>query len=64
MTKGELRRARKQARAQGKPLADELILAPSDRDDTQPEFTESSRGHKALDRWARFNDESEGRYDY
>lgn len=49
MTKGERRKLRKQARAEGRPLAGELAL---DRGDSQCEFSETPKGRQALDRWA------------
>lgn len=52
MTKGERRRARKAARAEGRRLDGDLALA-SDRDRGPVEFTDSRRGRDALDRWAR-----------
>lgn len=57
MTKGELRAARKAARAEGKPLAGELAL---DRGHEPQEFTESRRGYKARERWARRYDALNG----
>lgn len=49
MTKGELRKARKAARAAGRKLNGELALP------NQPvqEFTETVRGYRARERWAR-----------
>lgn len=50
--KGERRKARKAARAAGRPYE-----RPVDRDNRQPmEFTESPRGRRALERWARWHD--------
>lgn len=65
MTKSELRKARKSARAKGQPLTGELTL---DRDNSQPmEFTESRRGRNALYRWAcrydKLNGAPEGDWD-
>ena len=64
MTKGELRKARQAARAEGRPLSGELRLPAderSDRDQRQAcEFTESRRGRRALDRWARAYDALNG----
>lgn len=57
MTKAELRKARKAARSAGRPLAGELVL---DRESGPVEFTESTRGHRALDRWARRYDALNG----
>lgn len=65
MTKSELRKARKKARADGKPLDGELAL---DRKGIEPmEFSETPRGRRALDRWARryydLNGAPESEYD-
>jgi len=66
MTKGELRKARQQARAEGKPLTGELAIA-SDRNTSPVEFSDGSRGRRALDRWARrydaLNGAPEGEWD-
>lgn len=58
MTKSELRKARKQARAEGKPLTSELRI--SDKDQGSHEFSESYRGYEARERWARRYDELNG----
>lgn len=58
MTKGELRKARQQARAEGKPLAGDLALAHENRGTM--EFTETPRGYRARDRWARRYDALNG----
>lgn len=53
MTKSETRKARKTARTEGQPLVGELAM------DRGPgaEFTESAKGYRARDRWARrYND--------
>lgn len=69
MTKGERRKARKQARAEGGPLTDELaILKPEQREGSLlaryhaagQEFTETPRGDRARERWARRYDELNG----
>ena len=52
MTKGELRRARKAARSRGERLTGDLAL-PSDRGTEAVEFTETARGYRARERWAR-----------
>ncbi len=57
MTKGERRRARKRARAEGRPLEDELAL---DRGLEPVEFSETPRGYRARERWARRYDELNG----
>lgn len=58
MTKGEIRKARKAARAAGKPL--QGTLAVDDRDGGPVEFTESRRGYRARERWARRYDDLNG----
>jgi hypothetical protein len=55
MSKSELRKARKAARAEGRPLTGDLALS-TDR----VEFSESPRGYQARDRWARRYDELNG----
>jgi hypothetical protein len=61
MTKGERRRARREAAAAGRPLAGELAL---DRGHSPTEFTETARGYRARERWAhrydRLNGQPEG----
>lgn len=57
MTRGERRRLRKQARAEGRPLAGELTL---DRGDSQCEFSETPKGRRALDKWAKHYDSLNG----
>lgn len=57
MTKGELRAARKLARAEGRPLTGELTL---DQDKGRESFTETLRGERARERWARRYDELNG----
>lgn len=66
MTKGERRKARQQARVEGKPLSGELALPQ--RDSVGPmEFTETPRGYRARERWARdydaLNGAPEGEWD-
>jgi hypothetical protein len=51
VTAGELRKARKAARAEGKPLTGELAVR-DDRTDTET-FSETAKGYKARERWAR-----------
>lgn len=58
MTKSEKRSARKAARAEGRPLADELAL--DDRNGGPVEFTETPRGRDALHRWAKWYDTLNG----
>lgn len=58
MTKGELRKARKAARAAGKPLTGEL--ATNDRGIDPMEFSETRRGQQARYNWARRYDELNG----
>jgi len=57
MTKGEIRKARKAARAAGKPLDGELAL---DRDQGAQEFSEDARSYAARERWARTYDDRNG----
>ena len=59
MTKSELRKARKAARARGEPLTGELAL-PSDRGQEPGEFSETARGYRARERWARRYEELNG----
>lgn len=59
MTKRELRKARKAARAAGKPLTGELALRPDNATD-QVEFSESPAGYRACERWARYYDSLNG----
>jgi hypothetical protein len=59
MTKGELRKARKAARAEGRPLDGELAIAKLERGHGQ-EFSETPRGYRARERWARRYDELNG----
>lgn len=56
--KGELRRARKLARAEGQPLTGPLAI--HERDRSPVEFTETVRGYWARERWARAYDERNG----
>lgn len=57
MTKGELRRARKAAKAAGGRLDGDLAV----RGESGPEeFSESGRGYRARERWARRYDELNG----
>ena len=52
--KGEARRARKAARITKQTSPYQRQINNLDRDQTQSvEFTESARGRRALDRWAR-----------
>lgn len=57
ISKGELRRARKAARAEGRPLTGPLAL---DRGLGPMEFTETARGYRARERWARRYDSLNG----
>lgn len=57
MTKAEIRKARKEARAAGKPMTGELAL---DRGAQPVEFTETARGYRARERWARRYDRLNG----
>lgn len=57
MTKVERRKARQAARKAGQPLAGELAL--DNRRDTQI-FSETPRGYRARERWARAYDDRNG----
>ena len=57
MTKGERRKARKAARADGRALDGELSL---DKDQGAVTWTESRAGYRARERWARRYDELNG----
>ncbi len=57
MTKSERRKARKQARAEGRALDGELAL---DRGREPVEFSESRAGYRARERWARAYDRLNG----
>ena len=57
MTKGEIRKARQAARAEGRPLTGELAL---DRGTGAVEYTETPRGYRARERWARRYDDLNG----
>ncbi len=57
MTKGELRKARKKARAEGRPLVGDLEV---DRMQPAAEFSETPAGYRARDRWARHYDALKG----
>jgi len=58
MTKGELRKARKVAHAERKPLVGDLALRDSRND--RMEFSETERGYRARDRWARYYERLNG----
>ncbi len=55
-TKGELRKARKQARSEGRELDGDLAVGP----EAAMEFTESDAGYRARERWARHYDALNG----
>lgn len=57
VTKAEVRKARRAAHAAGSALVGELAL---DRDTGREEYTETARGRRALDRWARRYDDLNG----
>ena len=59
MTKGELRAARKAARAAGKPLDGALALPRDDARDSMV-FSNTPRGRDALYRWAKRYDALNG----
>lgn len=56
MTKSELRKARRAARARGERLTGELSLPH----EPAMEFTETARGYDARERWARRYDSLNG----
>lgn len=57
MTKGELRAARKLARAAGEPMTGDLAV---DRGSGAVDFSETPRGYRARERWARSYDALNG----
>lgn len=57
MTKGELRKARKLAHANGQQLTGELAV---DKRIDRMEFSETPRGYRAREKWARRYDELNG----
>jgi hypothetical protein len=59
MTKGELRRARKAARASGQRLEGDLALSGAD-DIGAVTWSETPRGYAARERWARQYDARNG----
>jgi hypothetical protein len=59
MTKGEKRKARKEAHANGQALSGELALDRGSTQDAEA-FSESPRGYDARDRWARYYDSLNG----
>lgn len=70
MTKGERRKARQQARAEGRPLVGDLAVSTdrqADRDTGPHSFSETQRGYRARQRWAerydRLNGAPESEYD-
>ena len=61
MTKAEIRKARQATRAAGRPLTGELALSSeTPADGPAVEFTESARGYRARERWARRYDDLNG----
>lgn len=60
MSKGELRKARKEAKANGQQLVGALALPRSDQGNSPVEFSETTRGYRARDRWARHYDDLNG----
>ncbi len=60
MTKTERRRARKAARAAGRQFTGELALDHWQADQPVQEFSETPRGYRARERWARRYDELNG----
>ena len=61
MTKGEIRKARKEARAAGDPLSGDLALSGDKNIRGDGEFSEGPKGRRALDHWARRYDDLNGR---
>ena len=59
VTKGELRKARKAAKAAGQLLTGDLALPRDDHHDTAV-FSETPRGYRARERWARAYDDLNG----
>ncbi len=59
MTRGETRKARKDARAEGRTFTGDLTLPRDNQRDTT-EFSETPRGYRARERWARRYDELNG----
>ena len=57
MSKSDLRKARKAARANGQPLTGELA---TDRNTGSTEWSESLKGYRARDTWARWYDSLNG----
>lgn len=57
MSKSDRRKARKAARAAGRPLERELAV---DRGPDPVEFTETPAGYRARERWARHYDDLNG----
>jgi hypothetical protein len=61
VTKGELRKMRKTAQREGKPLVG--VLAIESHQDSSHDtmvFSESTRGYRARERWARHYDDLNG----
>ena len=58
MTKAEIRKARKAARVAHQPLTGELALETSEHDPF--DFTESTAGYEARNRWAERYDDLNG----
>ena len=60
MTKGEIRKARKARRVAGQPLTGELALPHHHEQGPAMEFSETPRGYRARERWARYYDSLNG----
>lgn len=57
MTKTERRKARQQARAEGRPLVGELALSSEvNPDGPAIEFSETPMGYRARHQWAKYYD--------
>ena len=61
MTKGELRKMRKAAHKSGQPMIGELSVEPRDPQGAPAvEWSESPRGYRAREKWARRYDSLNG----
>jgi hypothetical protein len=58
MTKGEIRKARKSARGSGQRFSGDLALSADDVGSQN--FSESARGYRARERWARRYEQMDG----
>ena len=60
MTKSELRKARKLAHSEGRKLDGELSLPRQETRNDTTSFSESYKGYRARERWARRYDDLNG----